>query len=149
MELILWRHAEAEDGIPDLDRKLTAKGHRQAEKMASFLHPRLPQHLRILASPARRAQQTAMAIADHYDTEATIAPGASPQAILEAAGWPESGGCVLVVGHQPTLGEAAALLLGEATACSIKKGAVWWFSSRERNGDQQTSLRLVISPDFL
>ena len=86
MELIFWRHAEAEDGIPDLDRKLTAKGRKQAETMAAFLHQRLPPNARILASPARRAQQTAMTITDHYHTVATIAPGASPQAILDAAG---------------------------------------------------------------
>jgi phosphohistidine phosphatase, SixA len=42
MELILWRHAEAEDGSPDLERELTGKGHKQAEKMAAFLRPRLP-----------------------------------------------------------------------------------------------------------
>ena len=32
MELILWRHAEAEEGYPDLERALTEKGHEQAKK---------------------------------------------------------------------------------------------------------------------
>jgi len=55
---------------------------------------------------------------------------------------------VLVVGHQPTLGEVAAQLLGcEGSALSIKKGALWWFSRRE--GSEQITLRLVITPDFL
>ena len=36
MELILWRHAEAEDGYPDLERALTEKGHEQAKKMADL-----------------------------------------------------------------------------------------------------------------
>lgn len=150
MELILWRHAEAEDGTPDIGRELTAKGHKQAEKMAAFLRPRLPQDARILASPAKRTQQTVHALTKYFDTEPGVGPGASPQAILDAVGWPEGDGCVLIVGHQPSLGQTAALLLGEPSACfSVKKGAVWWLSRREREGDFQTNLRLVISPDFL
>ena len=37
MDLILWRHAEAEAGEPDDGRALTSKGHKQAEKMAAWL----------------------------------------------------------------------------------------------------------------
>jgi len=150
MELILWRHAEAEDGAPDMARELTAKGHKQAAKMAGFLRPRLPENIRILVSPAMRTQQTVQALTKHFETESEVGTGASPQALLDAAGWPNSDSCVLIVGHQPTLGQTAALLLGEPTACfSIKKGAVWWLSRREREGDYQTNLRLVISPEFL
>lgn len=150
MELILWRHAEAEDGTPDMARELTSKGHKQATKMAAFLRPRLPENTRILASPAKRTQQTVHALTKHFDTEPNIGTGASPQDILDAAGWPNSEGCVLIVGHQPTLGQAAAMLLGDPAACfSVRKGAVWWLSRREREGDYQTKLRLVISPDFL
>lgn len=150
MELILWRHAEAEDGMPDSARALTAKGEKQAAKMAGFLHPRLPPDTRMLVSPAKRTQQTAQALNKHFITETSIAPGASPQAILQAADWPQGEGCVLIVGHQPALGEAAALLLaGTAQSWSIKKGAVWWFSRRERAGDDETTLRLVITPDLL
>jgi phosphohistidine phosphatase len=150
MELILWRHAEAEDGAPDHARQLTAKGEKQASKMAGFLHARLPHDARILVSPAKRAQQTAQALSKHFITEPGIAPGASPEAILKAANWPDGGGCVLVVGHQPALGEAAALLMtGKAHYWGIKKGAVWWFSQRALEGDYQTNLRLVIAPDHL
>ena len=38
MNLLLWRHAEAQDGDPDLARELTARGRKQAEKMAHWLH---------------------------------------------------------------------------------------------------------------
>ena len=34
MDLILWRHADAQDGSPDMERALTAKGLKQAELMA-------------------------------------------------------------------------------------------------------------------
>lgn len=150
MELILWRHAEAEDGMPDNARPLTEKGEKQAEKIAAFLRARLPHDTRILVSPAKRTQQTAHALTKHFTTEPDIAPGASPEAIIKAANWPDGEGSVLIVGHQPALGEAAALLMtGHADYWSIKKGAVWWFSSRTREGDCQTLLRLAIAPDHL
>ena len=150
MELILWRHAEAEDGVQDHERRLTDKGVRQAKKMAAFLRSRLPDNTHILVSPAVRAQQTAQALTREFDTEPAIAPGASPQDVLKTAGWPTGDGSVLVVGHQPYLGETAALLLADSQmAFSIKKSAVWWLSCRERNGDLQTALRLAISPEFL
>lgn len=150
MDLVLWRHAEAEDGVPDYARELTAKGIKQAEKIAAFLRQHLPDGTRILASPAARTQQTATALTAHFTLTPTIAPGASAQALLQAARWPEAGGTVLVVGHQPTLGEVAAQLLNSNEASlSIKKGALWWFSRREREGSAQVTLRLVITPDFL
>lgn len=150
MQLILWRHAEAEDGVPDMARALTAKGHKQAEKMAAFLHNHLPPDTRILVSPAKRTQQTAQALNRPFITEPNIQPGCSPQAVLQAANWPEEDNCVLIVGHQPALGETAGLLMtGQLQYWSVKKGAVWWFSRRERDGDPQTILQLTISPDLL
>ena len=59
MELILWRHAEAEDGIPDAKRPLTERGQKQARKMAKWLRKRLPEDTRIIVSPALRCRQTA------------------------------------------------------------------------------------------
>lgn len=150
MDLILWRHAEAEDGAPDMGRRLTAKGEKQADKMAAFLRSRLPQNTRILVSPAMRAQQTALALTKNFTTELSIAPGASPEALLKAAGRLEDKDCVLIVGHQPALGEASALLMsGKPEYWSIKKGAVWWLSRRERDENPETILRLVIAPDQL
>ena len=150
MELILWRHAEAVDDIPDHDRKLTVKGIKQAEKIAAFLRQHLPVNHRILVSPAIRAQQTVAALTDKFTISPAIAPGASAQTVLRAAQWPDADGAVLVVGHQPTLGEVAAQLLGcNDYSLSIKKGALWWFNSREREESARITLRLVITPDFL
>src|SRR6202795_3586874 len=103
MDLILWRHAEAEDGSPDLARKLTAKGHKQAAEMAHWLSLHLPKDVRTLVSPAIRARQTAEALTGDYASAEEIGTGASYAAVLSAAGWPEYKGAVLVVGHQPTL----------------------------------------------
>jgi phosphohistidine phosphatase len=42
MDLILWRHAEAEPGEPDHGRRLTAKGIQHAERVAEWLDRHLP-----------------------------------------------------------------------------------------------------------
>src|ERR1700730_11276879 len=89
MDLILWRHAEAEPGEPDLGRRLTAKGIQQAERMATWLDHHLPDTCKILVSPADRAQQTALALKRKFRTAPELAPGASVSAVLAAAGWPD------------------------------------------------------------
>lgn len=150
MQLILWRHAEAADGAPDSARELTAKGHKQAARVAEWLAERLPKDVRILVSPARRTQQTAGAIGRTFETVSAVGTSASATDLLEEAGWPDNDRDVLVVGHQPTLGEVAALLLlEEERPLSIKKGAVWWFTSRARDGSAATILRAVIGPDLV
>ena len=150
MDLILWRHAEAEPGEPDLGRRLTAKGVKQAERMAAWLEARLPDTTRVLSSPADRAQQTALALKRKFRTVPELAPGATVPALLAAAGWPDSREPVLVVGHQPTLGNVAAFLLsGEGADWSVKKGAVWWLSNRVRDGESGVVLRVVLGPDFV
>jgi phosphohistidine phosphatase len=150
MDLILWRHAEAEPGEPDLGRRLTAKGQKQAERVGRWLDGHLPQTARILASPAERAQETALALKRKFKTIDALAPGASVAAVLAAAGWPDAREPVLVVGHQPTLGAVAAFLLaGEEAYWSVKKGAVWWLSNRNRADDAAVALRVVVGPDFV
>lgn len=150
MELILWRHAEAEDGRDDLARELTPRGRKQAAKMAAWLNTRLPEGCRILSSPAARAQQTAQALGRGFETLPQLAPGASVQDILNSAGWPGGDGeCVLIAGHQPDLGAVAAQLLGARGSLSLRKGGVWWFSRRERAGGHEVALRAVIAPELL
>jgi len=151
MDLILWRHAEAEDGAPDGARKLTPKGRRQAARMAKWLAKRLPARARVIASPAIRAQQTARALARRFDTSAALDVGANPRSILKAAGWHGSDErIVVVVGHQPALGEAAALALGgKAAPLGLKKGAAVWIESRKRGRAAQIVLRAAMSPDLL
>lgn len=150
MDLILWRHAEAEDGMPDAGRKLTAKGQKQAKQMAEWLKTRLPKNTRIQVSPATRTQQTAAALGMEFETAKDVGLTTNTVALLTKAGWPDAHGAVLVVGHQPTLGQVAALLLGgEEQDWSIKKGAVWWISNRVRQGEAQTVLRCALAPDML
>lgn len=149
MNLILWRHAEAENGMDDMQRALTSRGHAQAERMAKWLLQQMPDDTRILVSPARRARETANALGRPYDLIETIAPGASAQDVIEAAGWPESGGTVLVVGHQPTLGNVVALALtGTPQPWSVRKSGVWWLQQRQRERTEVV-VRAVVNPDLL
>jgi phosphohistidine phosphatase len=153
MDLILWRHAEAHverDGQDDLERTLTPKGERQAQRMAEWLNHRLAHSTRILVSPAVRTQQTAKALDKSFKTLAALAPDAPAEAVLKAARWPDATEPVLVIGHQPTLGQVAALLLsGQPQDWSIKKGAVWWLRRRDRDGVVDTVLQAVQAPDCL
>jgi len=150
MDLILWRHAEAEDGGPDLERRLTAKGHKTAARVAAWLLQRLPAKFVVLASPARRAQETAQALAVPFRTVAALAPGAAVKSILESAEWPARKSSVIVVGHQPDLGRTAAFLVaGEESFWSVKKGGLWWVSNRVRGEEAQVVVRAVVAPDLL
>lgn len=150
MDLLLWRHVDAADTTPDMARELSEQGRQQASRMADWLNPRLPPDIRILVSPAVRTVQTAQALGREYDVVSALAPGASAAEVLAAAGWPNSAYPVLIVGHQPTLGQVAMqVLTGQAGDTALKKGGLWWFQSRERMGQLQGVLRAVAGPDWL
>jgi phosphohistidine phosphatase len=153
MDLILWRHAEAAVERPDQDdlqRPLTPKGERQAQRMAEWLNQRLAHSTRILVSPALRCRQTVAPLARAHRVVDALAPGSDVEAVLKAARWPDAGEPVLVVGHQPTLGlVAATLLTGSAQPWAVKKGAVWWLRNRDREGVAPVVLQAVQSPDCL
>lgn len=160
MELILWRHAEAVDhpdgdsGVGgdalDLERRLTPRGEKQAARMAAWLDRQLPDGARVYASPAQRSLQTAAALGRKVRVRDELVPGADPAAVLALAGWPDSKTPVVVVGHQPTLGQVIALLVGLPEAdCPMRKGAVWWLRQRERAGRMQTVLVTVQTPELL
>ena len=153
MDLILWRHAEAvteSADQDDLERPLTSKGERQAQRMAEWLNRHLAHSTRVLVSPALRCQQTAQALGRKFRTVAALAPGAGAGAVLTAARWPDAAEPVLIVGHQPTVGLVASLALtGTAQPWSVKKGAVWWLRSRSRDEGERVVLQAMHSPDSL
>lgn len=150
MDLILWRHAEAEPGVPDLERALTVKGQKQARRMADWLASQLPDNCRILSSPALRTLQTAETLGRRFKLHPDLAPGAEAEDVLRAANWPASKEAVLIVGHQPTLGQVAALLLtGEEQDWEMRKAAAWWFSQREPGDPTSVYLKAVMAHDLV
>ncbi len=153
MELILWRHAEAFDAEPgelDIERALTPKGHKQARRMADWLGPLLPDNCRIVVSPAQRTLETVAPLKREYEIVETLAPGSDEEDVLAAADWPHGSSPVLVVGHQPTLGQVAALLMsGQLQDWQIKKGNVWWLVQRDPHDPYSLYLKAVMSPDLL
>ncbi len=150
MDLVLWRHAEAEDGLNDSARALTKRGRKQAAQMAKWLKARLPEGTSVVISPAKRTEQTAEPLGMPCRSSAKVGTSASPADVLDEVGWQHRSGTVVVVGHQPTLGRVAALLLsGTAADWTIKKGAVWWISCRRREGREEISLKAAIAPDLV
>ena len=153
MDLILWRHAEADEpqgGCDDLARMLTSRGEKQAQRMAHWLDRQLPEGLRVLCSPAKRTEQTVLALGRKYKLRAELLPGGTGEDLLELVQWPAQKGAVLVVGHQPMLGAAAALILDlPQQNCAVRKGAVWWLRHRERQGQAETVVMAVQSPELL
>ena len=168
MDLILWRHADAGDPLEDitldLQRRLTPKGEKHAARMADWLNRFLPESTRVLVSPALRCQQTAQALGRKFQTREALGPGGTVGSLLTLARWPDRREPVLIVGHQPTLGMTAAMLMGglqgaaeaanaaaaHATpAWSVRKGAVWWLRHRERGGVAEVVLVSARSPDNL
>ena len=151
MDLILWRHAEAEEaaeGQNDLRRSLTSRGEKQAARVASWLDRQLPEGTRILCSPARRCEQTVLALGRKYKVRNELAPESTADDVLEIAQWPSAKHTILIVGHQPVLGEVIAKLLNlEGGSCAIRKGSAWWLRTRERDGSQETVVVAVQSPD--
>jgi phosphohistidine phosphatase len=148
MDLILWRHARAEDGVPDLERRLTARGREDARRVGAWLRDRLPvDGVHVLCSPAVRARQTADALGGRYEVVDALAPGADADAAIEASGWSRGGeATVIVVGHNPWIGEAVARLVGGcADGWPIRKAGAWWLSRREHD----VLVRAVVSPELV
>jgi phosphohistidine phosphatase len=153
MDLILWRHAEAfemREADNDLDRALTPKGERQAQRMAEWLTQRLAHSTKILVSPAVRCQQTAKALGKKFKTLDELAPDGNGEGLLKAARWPDASEPVLIVGHQPMLGLVASYLVsGQPQGWTIKNAGVWWIRGRNREDSAQVILQAVQSPDCL
>jgi phosphohistidine phosphatase len=157
MELILWRHAEAEPHKPDeatnpmIDqlRVLTPKGSRHASRVGAWLDRQLPAQCRILSSPATRCVQTAEALGRKYQTLDALNTHSSPEAILAASGWPDARQPVVIVGHNPLLGQVASLILcGQPQAWKIRKASVFWIAHKGES-DPAPFVRLAVGPDII
>lgn len=117
MELYFLRHADA-DTIAETDdaRPISEKGVGQARKVARFCEAREMEKLRVLASPVRRAHETAEIVARHIGAKLQVAPwlkcGMRPQAALEHLHEYAEEAAVMLVGHEPDFSALVAHLLG-------------------------------------
>lgn len=118
MKLVIVRHGKAEPyAAHDAARALTGQGRKQARATAAWLRERLGHGagLRVLASPYRRAQETAEPIAEALGhaihTVAALTPDDDPRtalaAIEKASGTAD---VVVVVSHMPLVAGLAAWL---------------------------------------
>ena len=111
MRLLIVRHGEAAPGSPDELRPLTPAGREHARGLGRSLREQGIAPDAVVTSPLLRARETAAALGlgePHVDDR--LAPGATPADVREVAS--ARGGTVLVVGHQPDCGRAAAALSG-------------------------------------
>lgn len=115
MQLVIIRHAEAAPGSPDELRPLTAAGREQARSLGLQLREQGIAPDAVVSSPLLRARETAEALAGllglgEPEVDERLAPGATPADIEDAARG--RGETVVVVGHQPDCGRAAAAITG-------------------------------------
>lgn len=114
--LLVMRHGEAGHGVPDAERELTARGRREAERMAAWLADREDlAGLRLLASPYRRARQTAAIVGQALGLEAEalslITPDDPPRAVADWLLEQPQGRPLLLVSHMPLVGALTGLLV--------------------------------------
>jgi phosphohistidine phosphatase len=135
MQIVLVRHAIAEEreawaetGASDEQRPLTPEGIKKMKKGAKGLMELVPQVAAIATSPLRRAWQTAEIIANHYHgRSADVLPALAPNGKREdVLAWINQfeGGTIVLVGHEPDLGELAGWLIARRPEAGIrfKKG---------------------------
>lgn len=165
--IVLWRHAQANDIFDDdsttkndsvqsdLQRALTEKGQCQAADMAKWLKPKLPKDTLLQCSPALRAIQTAEALSDKININQVLKPGASMRDVLAYIIHAKAADSLLIVGHQPWLGQLAAHLIGFSDSeLAIKKGAIWWLQLNKnglvyKNSLAQYNIHTVQTPSLL
>ena len=122
MDLILWRHAEAGDPLPDpqadLERALSPKGERQARRVADWLNQFLPDSARVLSSPALRCLQTVAPLGRRVKKSPALAPDGDVEGLLAATR------CLFC--DDSTRASTAALMVLMTTAFSAALSCVHW-----------------------
>ncbi|MEM1222197.1 MAG: histidine phosphatase family protein [Verrucomicrobiota bacterium] len=124
MKIFLLRHAKAQPGFPDSDRRLEPEGSKHAAKLGAFLknNPRfLPEKL--WCSPLTRAQETAAVFTQSWggsigspNEVEQLEPEIDPAPLVEMLSFERHD--TLIVGHNPNLETLASLLISGERARS-------------------------------
>jgi phosphohistidine phosphatase len=159
INLFLWRHAEAEDSSPDLARPLTAKGQRDASRVAKALAKYIDDNTRVVISPAVRTRETVAPLIARtsleFGVDPRLAPGARLGDVLDAlevaiASCSGDSPSLVMVGHQPWIGQVARRLLTNGPGdWSVKKASAWWLVRRSRDGSTEWTMRSVLDPELV
>lgn len=112
-QLIIMRHAKSdwrEEGTPDFDRPLTARGRKAAMQMGQWLKQQPFRIGQILCSPALRAEQTGQLVLEQLNLpqksilwESRIYQASLPDLIALIQQHGEGIRTLLVIGHNPGL----------------------------------------------
>lgn len=132
--LYILRHGIAEagrEGLADHDRALTKEGRKKLGLVLSRARSAKVRPKLILTSPLVRAVQTAEEAArvlgpalKMIHSEA-LAPGSSPEKLWNEVRKYATRGPLLLVGHEPLLGDTVSFLIGAGTGIvDLKKGAL-------------------------
>lgn len=151
MNIILWRHAQAEEGTNDLARRLTDKGRKQAHITAAWLHAHLRDTPQVWTSEARRSQETAAALKLPQTIVPLFNPESPPQTMLHFLQQLDPTRQHIIVGHQPWIGQLAALLLNGNDAplqsWRVKKSGLIWLNA-DFNDHRQSELKAALCPEL-
>lgn len=154
MDVYILRHGEAEEpeeGVADRDRKLTAKGKRDLAAVLEAGRNASAAPDLILASPLRRARDTAAMAAEILGCKRVVqtrslAPGASPELVWKEIGAERDVREILLAGHEPHLGKLVQFLLEAAVVVDLKKGALVRVTTQGRLGPPRGVLKWMITP---
>lgn len=158
IELYLIRHglaAERSKEWPDdAKRPLTPAGISKLRKEAHALESIEVAFDQILSSPLVRARQTADVFADMKNkppvaTADALSPAGSPQAVTQELSKHLRKGRIALVGHEPSLGELAAYLIGAHAPLEFKKGGVCRIDFDVPPAKAEGMLRWFVTPRIL
>lgn len=130
MRLILMRHAKsawATDGLGDFARPLAPRGAEAAPRMAQDMVARGLEPELVLCSAAQRTRETAAALLPHFSHDMRIAVArtlyeTNVETLLDQIRQtPAAVRTVLVIGHNPTIQDAALQLAGETGGGDIER----------------------------
>jgi phosphohistidine phosphatase len=155
MELIFFRHGDAEDVGPDgsdFARRLTSRGELESERVARFILQSGSQPDRLISSPLVRARQTAERVVR------VLGPDLQPQVddrLKSGAQLEDVEGIVadnpskrlLLVGHEPDFSRIIGALIGDGRVDMKKSAAACVDVSVVQSGAGE--LRWLVRPDLI
>ena len=154
MLVYLVRHGRAEEsraGLRDEDRALTERGRRELRE--TFTRTRNVSPARILASPLRRARETAQILAEVTGcaeppiAAAALVPDSTPERVWAALADHGDAAELMLIGHQPLLGAVYAFLLGAPTlGVAVEPGSIGCVDLDRLTGPPRGELSWLISP---